>query len=169
VPFALAAALRGVGEVTGKPLAPLERFQTTDADEVLVAVGSAFPAARAAAEELRARGRRAGALGVRALRPFFAAEIVKTLARAKAVGVLEPLDVALAPCGPVAGMLKGAFADAITWAPGFPGVGHVPPIVSAGLATVDGAAPLTAARRVFEEIAHKDRAQRALVLGADEP
>jgi len=36
--------------------------------------------------------------------------------------------------------LKAAFADALTWAPGFPGVGRVPPIVSVVFATIEGVA-----------------------------
>src|SRR5262249_53981168 len=131
VPFALTSAFRELGDRTARPLAALERFETADAEEVVVALGAAFPRARAVARELRAAGRRVGALGVRALRPFFAVETVKLLARARAVGVVEPLDVPLAPSGPLAQSVKAAFADALTWAPGFPGVGHIPPVVSA--------------------------------------
>lgn len=165
-PFALAAALRELSELTGRPLAPVERHETADADEVIVAVGQAFPAARAVATALRREGRRVGAVGVRALRPFFAAEVVKSMARARSVAVLEPLDVALAPAGPLAQSLKAAFADALTWAPGFPGVGRIPTIVSVAFATLEGAVDEGAVRAALAELAAGDRAKRLVVFGS---
>lgn len=166
VPFALASALREIGEAS-HGIAPIERFETADAEEVIVALGGAFLAARAVARVHRAQGKRVGALGVRALRPFFAADAVKACARAKAIVVIEPLDVALAPCGPLAAMLKAAFADAITWAPGFPGVGRVPPIVSAVFATLEGAVSERDVAQALAEIAAGDHARRLVVFGSD--
>jgi pyruvate-ferredoxin/flavodoxin oxidoreductase len=100
------------------------------------------------------------------------------------VAVIEPLDVALAPAGPLATSLKAAFADAITWAPGFPGVGHLPPIVSVVFATLGShggspGAPGSAAkppvgvvterevREALGELLAGDRAKRLLVFGSD--
>jgi pyruvate-ferredoxin/flavodoxin oxidoreductase len=167
VPFALSAAMRELGELTGRPLAPVERYETADAEEIVVAVGQAYTAARAAAEGLRREGRRVGAVGVRSLRPLFPAELVKVVSRARALAVVEPLDVALAPAGPVATSLKAAFADAITWAPGFPGVGHIPPIVSVVFATLAGAVTEGEVREALGELAAGDRARRLLVFGSD--
>jgi pyruvate-ferredoxin/flavodoxin oxidoreductase len=169
VPFALAGAMRELGELTGRPLAPVERFETADAEEIIVAVGQAFVAARAVAQGLRAEGRRVGAVGIRGLRPFFAADVVKALARARSVVVIEPLDVALAPAGPLATTIKAAFADALTWAPGFPGVGRVPPIVSAVFATLDGPVGEREVREALAETAAGDRARRVMVFGTDAP
>jgi pyruvate ferredoxin oxidoreductase alpha subunit len=169
VPFALGSALRELSELTGRVVAPIERFESADADEVLVAVGAAFAPAVATARALRGEGRRVGVVGLRALRPFFAPEVVKAVARARAVVVLEPLDVALAPSGPAALALKAAFADAITWAPGFPGVGRIPPIVSAGFATTsDGAIAPRDVRAALDEISAGDRARRVVVFGTAE-
>jgi pyruvate ferredoxin oxidoreductase alpha subunit len=167
VPFALASAMRELGELTGRPLAPVERFETADADEIVVAVGEAFSAARGVAEALRREGRRVGVVGIRALRPFFATEAVKAVARARAVVVIEPLDVALAPSGPLASSLKAAFADALTWAPGFPGVGRIPPIVSAVFATIDGSVREEDVRASLAEFAVGERAKRVIVFGSD--
>src|SRR6185312_9928333 len=167
VPFALSAAMRELGELTGRALAPLERYHTADAEEIVVAFGQAYVAARATAEALRREGRRVGAVGVRSLRPFYPAELVKAVARARAVAVIEPLDVALAPAGPVATALKAAFADAITWAPGFPGVGHIPPVVSVAFATVTGAVSEHEVREALGELHAGDRARRLLVFGSD--
>ncbi len=166
-PFALASAMRELGELTGRPLTPVERYETADAEEIVVAVGQAFTAARAAAEAMRREGRRVGAVGVRVLRPFFPAELVKAVARARSVAVIEPLDVALAPAGPLATALKAAFADALTWAPGFPGVGHIPPIVSVVFATIEGAVSERDVREVLGELAAGDRARRIIVFGSD--
>jgi len=165
-PFALGSALRESSELTGRPLAALERFETADAEDILVAVGQAFPAARAVAEAMRLRGLRVGALGIRALRPFFAAETVKALSRARSVAVIEPLDVALAPSGPLATCIKAAFADALTWAAGFPGVGRIPPIVSAVFATLNGGVGEREVRAVLDELQSGDRARRLLVFGS---
>lgn len=167
VPFALTAAMRELGELTGRPFSALERYETSDAEEVIIAVGSAYQAARAVAEGLRREGRRVGALGVRALRPFFAPDVVKAVARARTIAVIEPLHAALAPAGPVAQALKAAFADAITWAPGFPGVGRIPTIVSVAFATIDGAVEGAHVRQALAELSAGDRAKRLLVLGSE--
>jgi pyruvate-ferredoxin/flavodoxin oxidoreductase len=159
--------MRELGELTGRPLGAVERFQTADAEEIVVAVGQGYTAARAAAESLRREGRRVGVVGVRVLRPFFPAELVKAVARARAVAVIEPLDVALAPAGPLATCLKAAFADAITWAPGFPGVGHIPPIVSVVFATLADAVTEREVRQALDELLVGDRARRLLVFGSD--
>jgi pyruvate-ferredoxin/flavodoxin oxidoreductase len=166
-PFALAGAMRELGELTGRALGPVERYETADAEEIVVAVGQGFAAARAAAEALRAEGRRVGAVGVRVLRPFFASDLVKAVGRARAVAVIEPLDVALAPAGPLATSLKAAFADALTWAPGFPGVGHIPTVVSVVFATITGTVTAAEVRAALVELGSGDRAKRLIVLGSE--
>jgi pyruvate-ferredoxin/flavodoxin oxidoreductase len=168
-PFALASALRQLGELTGRPLHAVERHQAADAEEVIVAFGAAYLVACSVADQLRAEGRRVGAIGVRSLRPFFGAEAVKVAARARAIAVIEPLDVALAPSGPLATSFKAAFADALTWAAGFPGVGRIPPIVSAVFATLDGGVKERDVRAIVDELRSGDRARRVLVFGSDEP
>ncbi len=167
-PFALTSALRQLGDLTGRPIHAVERHATTDAEEVIVAFGAAYLVACAVADQLRAEGRRVGAVGVRSLRPFFGAEAVKAAARARAIAVIEPLDVALAPSGPLATGFKAAFADALTWAAGFPGVGRIPPIVSAVFATLDGGVGEVDVRAILDELRSGDRARRVLVFGSDE-
>jgi hypothetical protein len=51
---------------------------------------------------------------------------VKVLARALAITVLEPEGEPLAHGSVLARELKSAFTDALTWAPGFPGIGRIP-------------------------------------------
>ncbi len=166
-PFALGSAARDLKDLTGRSIAPLERQDTLDAEEIIVALGAAVPPALALARTLRASGRKIGVLAVRALRPFSAIDAVKAVARARAIVVMEPLDVALAPCGPLASALKVAFADALTWAPGFPGVGRIPPIVSAGFATVTGAIREQDVEAAMAEMASGDRARRHLTFGSE--
>jgi pyruvate-ferredoxin/flavodoxin oxidoreductase len=99
VPFALGSALREYAGVSGR---------------------------RQDVFELRARGYDVGAVHVTALRPFPGARLVKTLARALAITVLEPADEPMSHGGLLARELKSAFTDALTWAPGFPGIGRIP-------------------------------------------
>lgn len=165
VPFALAAALRAAAESKGHPLLPLERFETTDADEVIVTYGRTFPIACGVAKAARAAGRKVGVLGVRALRPFLATDVVKAIARARSAVVIEPLDVALDPAGPLAACVKGAFFDALTWAPGFPGVGRVPPVVS--VTSVRPAISAADVEAALAELSNGERARRVVVLGSE--
>lgn len=166
-PFALGSALRELGELTGRPLPAVERYEAADAEEVIVAVGEAFVAARAVAAAMRHEKKKVGAVGIRSLRPFYASEAVKSMARARAIAVIEPLDVALAPAGPLAVSLKAAFADAITWAAGFPGVGKIPPVISAVLATLEGGVSEKQVREILDELGAGDRARRVMVFGSD--
>jgi pyruvate-ferredoxin/flavodoxin oxidoreductase len=166
VPFALASAMRQLGDATGRALGPIDRADAADAEEIVVAYGCAVPAARDACAALRAEGRKVGLVAVRALRPFSSSDCVKALLRARAIVVLEPLDVALAPGGPAAMAIKCAFTDAITWTPGYPGVGRIPPIVAASFATLDHGVRVDDVRAALDELAAGDRARRTLVFGA---
>ncbi|HTN90430.1 MAG TPA: transketolase, partial [Sorangium sp.] len=60
-----------------------------------------------------------------------------------------------------------AFADALTWAPGFPAVGRIPPIISATFATIDGTITERDVRLSLAEIASGERARRHMVFGSD--
>lgn len=164
-PFALQSAFRELGEWTGRTLRAVDRGNTGDVEEVIVAVGGAVEPAGHAVEQLRREGGRVGLVSIVALRPFFAAEAVKAVSRAHAVLVLEPLDVALAPSGPVATALKAAFADAITWTPGFPGVGKVPPTISATVATLERPIGEEEIRALLAELEDGERARRVIVFG----
>ena len=167
VPFAIGSALRELGEQTGRVLGSIERHHTQDAEEILVAIGSAFAPARAVAQALNAQGRKVGVVGVRCLRPFFGPDVVKAIHRGKVIVVVEPLDIALAPCGRVAVDIKAAFADALTWAPGFPGVGRIPPVVSVVFATLDGSIREEDVTSALAEIGAGDRARRVIVFGSE--
>lgn len=126
VPFALGSAFREYGEVSGRRHDAFDRAPLGEAPLMLVGMGPVGDALLCATAELRGRGYDVGAIHLSALRPFPGARLVKTLARALAVTVLEPADEPMSQGGLLARELKCAFTDALTWAPGFPGIGRIP-------------------------------------------
>ena len=126
VPFALGSALREYANVSGRRHDMFDKIPLGEAPLMLVGMGPVGDALFHAVVELRARGYDVGAVHVSALRPFPGARLVKTLARALAVTVLEPADEPMSHGGLLARELKSAFTDALTWAPGFPGIGRIP-------------------------------------------
>jgi pyruvate-ferredoxin/flavodoxin oxidoreductase len=126
VPFALASAMRAYGEISGRRHDVFDKVPLGEAPLVLVGMGPVGGALFHAVSELRARGYDVGAVHVSSLRPFPGAKLVKALARALAITVLEPADEPMSYGGLLARELKSAFTDALTWAPGFPGIGRVP-------------------------------------------
>ena len=119
----------------------------------------------AQAERLRDAGHDVGAVKLTALRPFPGVRLVKMLARAQAITVVEAVDEPLAQSNPLTREIKAAFADAITWAPEYPGVGRVPRIfagyVGPGSRELDGAD----ADAIVANMNDGDRERRTFVLG----
>lgn len=126
VPFALGSALRDYGAVSGRRHDAFEKLPSAESPLVLVGTGPVGDALVAALPELRARGYDVSAIHVAALRPFPGPRLVKALARALAVTVLEPADEPFAHGALLARDVKSAFTDALTWVPGFPGIGRIP-------------------------------------------
>lgn len=125
-PFALGSALREYGSVSGRRHDVFDKIPLGEAPLVLVGMGPVGDALFSATNELRARGYEVSAVHVSALRPFPGARLVKALARALAITILEPSDEPLSHGGLLARELKSAFTDALTWVPGFPGIGRIP-------------------------------------------
>lgn len=130
VPFALASALREMEALSVRRLDVLERAGGPEAPLAFVGFGSVGESLLMEVERLRAAGHDVAAIRVVAWRPFPGPRLVKALGRAVAVTVLDPVERPLGGGGPLAVELKAAFADAITWAPGFPGIGRIPRIAS---------------------------------------
>lgn len=126
VPFALGAALREYGAVSGRRHDVFDKVPLGEAPLVLVGMGPVGDALFCATHELRARGYDVGAVQITSLRPFPGPRLVKALARALAITVLEPVDEPLAHGALLARDVKSAFTDALTWVPGFPGIGRIP-------------------------------------------
>jgi pyruvate-ferredoxin/flavodoxin oxidoreductase len=129
-PFALASAMRELDSLTARHHDVVQRMPSTDAALAMVGLGAPGAALLAGVDRQRAAGHDVVAVRVVAWRPFPGARLVKALHRALAITVLEGVDRPLAANGPLAVQLKAAFADALTWAPDYPGIGRIPRIVS---------------------------------------
>jgi hypothetical protein len=164
VPFALGSAMRELESLTGRRKDVLERIPAGDAPVVMVAMGELGEAVVAGVERLRMQGQEVGVIKLTAFRPFPGARLVKAMQRALAITVLETVDDPLAQSGPLTRELKAAFADAITWAADYPGIGRIPRIAS-GLVTRELDA------QDLDAVAHNmnldERGKRTFVLGGD--
>lgn len=134
---ALRASFDALSHATGRRHAVLERAPSSSPDVVLVGAGAVGDALLAVVPSLRARGLDVGAVQISCVRPFPGERLVKVLARARAVIVVEPRASRLG-AGPIACELKAGFCDALTWSPGYPGIGRVPTIHG-----VDAAVPFS--------------------------
>jgi pyruvate ferredoxin oxidoreductase alpha subunit len=126
VPFALGAALREYGAATGRRHDTFDKMPLGESPLVLLGAGAVGDSLFCATQELRARGYDVSAVHVAALRPFPGPRLVKALARALAITILEPVDEPFAHGALLARDVKAAFTDALTWVPGFPGIGRIP-------------------------------------------
>lgn len=109
------AALRVIGEVsaafekmTGRNYGLVETYRMEDAQYAVVVMGSSAGTAKAAVDELRAGGTRAGVVKVRAFRPFPARELRSALAGVEAVGIMDKSDSFSACGGPLGSETRSA-------------------------------------------------------------
>ena len=89
-----------------------ESYKLDDADCAIVVMGSTAGTAKVAADNLRAKGVKAGVLKLRVFRPFPKAEIANTLKNIKAVAVMDRSDTISGNEGPLALEVKAALFDA---------------------------------------------------------
>jgi pyruvate/2-oxoacid:ferredoxin oxidoreductase alpha subunit len=164
VPFALGSALRELESLTGRRRDVLERVPAGDASVMIVAMGELGESVISGVERLRAAGHDVGAIKLTAFRPFPGPRLVKGMARALALTVLEPTDEPLAQSGPLTREVKAAFADAITWAPDYPGIGRVPRIASGYVAGALEAPDLDA---ILHNMIADERGRRSFVVGGE--
>jgi len=75
--------------LSGHPYGFFEKHHLDDADYVVVCMGSTAGTAKAAVDELREKGFKAGLLKLRVFRPFPGYEIVEAISNAKAIAVLD--------------------------------------------------------------------------------
>ena len=75
------------GRSYGNPF--FEEYQTDDADVVLVGMGTLSTPVKVAIRQMRQEGKKVGFVRMRWFRPFAAEELAATLARFKAVGVID--------------------------------------------------------------------------------
>ncbi len=167
VPFALGSAMRELEALTGRHHDVIERVPASDAAVALVGAGALGDSLLADIDRLRAGGHDVSGVRVIAWRPFPAPRLVKALGRALAVTVLERVDLPLASGAPLAVQLKAAFADALTWAPDYPGVGRIPRIVS-GVIAPDREVDSTDLDAIVHNVLADERGKRSFVLGGEE-
>jgi len=80
---------RAFGELSSRSYGLMEEYKLKDAELVVVAAGSTAGTAKAAVDELRGEGIKAGLLKIRVFRPFPYKEVAQALREAKAVAVLD--------------------------------------------------------------------------------
>ncbi len=77
------------GELTGRGYGFFEEYRLDDADVAIVALGSTCGTAKAAADQARDKGIKAGVLKLRVFRPFPGDEIAEVISRMGAVAVMD--------------------------------------------------------------------------------
>jgi pyruvate-ferredoxin/flavodoxin oxidoreductase len=161
---ALAEAFTDWAALTGRVYGPLAIHRCSDAQEIVVSMGTIDDTAVAVVEALRREGRPVGCVGVRSFRPFPAEELHAVLGRARTVGIVERTDEPAAADNPLTRETKAGLYRAAAEGVMVPRVLSV----SAGLGSRDvGAGDLAA---VFDWLArHGDRASDFAVLGIRHP
>jgi len=102
LPDLLMAAMERFASLTGRRYRPYDYVGPTDAERLVVLMGSACETAEATAAWLQARGERVGVLRVRLFRPLAAALLVEALpAGLRAIAVLERCKEPGAPGEPL--------------------------------------------------------------------
>jgi pyruvate ferredoxin oxidoreductase alpha subunit len=103
---------REFGQRFGRSYGVLEEYQLADAQVAAVVLGATAGTLRAAVDQLRAKGVKAGLLRLRAFRPFPAAQVVRSLSQVKAVAVLDRADSPGTMSGPLLEDVRAALYDA---------------------------------------------------------
>jgi pyruvate-ferredoxin/flavodoxin oxidoreductase len=166
VPFALGSAMRELEALTARHHDVIERVPAADVAVALVGAGALGDSLLADVDRLRASGHDVGAVRVVAWRPFPGPRLVRALCRALAISVLEGTDRPLEHSGPLAVQLKAAFADALTWAPEYPGVGRIPRIV-AGVVAPRREIDAADVDALVHNLLADERGKRTFVIGGD--
>jgi pyruvate-ferredoxin/flavodoxin oxidoreductase len=167
IPFALSSAMRAFERHAARPIHAVEAFQGAAAEVVLVAAGAVAETAHAVVERMQAASGepRIGVVQVVTLRPFPGPQLVKAIGRARAVAVIERADEPLRQSNPLAVELKAAFVDALTWAPGYPGVGRIPPIFAACIDPADSEASPIEILAVIDQMLQGEQSARNFRIG----
>ena len=76
-------------KLTGRKYNLIEKYDMDDADVCVVCMGTSVETAREVATEMRAKGIKAGVVGIRVFRPIAFAEIIDALQGVKAIAALD--------------------------------------------------------------------------------
>ena len=99
------------GTKSGRQYGLFEKYMLDDAECAIVVMGSSAGTAKVVADELRAKGVKAGLLGLRVFRPFPKDEVADALKNVKAIAVLDRSDAMNGNEGPVCLEVKAALYD----------------------------------------------------------
>ncbi|MCK8826700.1 pyruvate ferredoxin oxidoreductase [Natroniella acetigena] len=97
--------------ISGREYGLFEEYKLDDAEIAVVALGSTTGTAKAAVDNLREQGVKAGLLKIRLYRPFPAQEIADALKDLKAVAILDRAETFSTTGGPVFADVKAALYD----------------------------------------------------------
>ncbi len=99
------------GDTFGRYYSFIDQYQLDDAEIAIVCLGSTAGTTRAAIDNLRQQGIKAGLLKIRVYRPFPAEEIAVALQNVKAVAILDRSDSLSNYGGPVFNEVRSALYD----------------------------------------------------------
>jgi pyruvate-ferredoxin/flavodoxin oxidoreductase len=99
-------------ELTGRRYGLVRPYRMEDAEYAVIGLGSMMDTAEATVDELRSRGTRVGAVTISCFRPFPQDELVRAIARCRAVAVIERTDTPLAESNPLTIEVKSGLASA---------------------------------------------------------
>jgi len=99
-------------EMTGREYGLFEEYRLDDAELAIVVINSTAGTAKAAIENLRKSGIKAGLLKIRVFRPFPMQEIAKALSGKKAIAVMDRCEGFSAAGGPLFAEIRSALYDA---------------------------------------------------------
>jgi len=98
-------------KISGRHYGLIEEYCMDDAELALVLIGSSAGTAKAAIDNLRENGVKAGLVKIRVFRPFPGEELAKALAKTKAVAVMDKSEGFSANGGPVFAETRSALYD----------------------------------------------------------
>ncbi|NLO22267.1 MAG: pyruvate ferredoxin oxidoreductase [Syntrophomonadaceae bacterium] len=98
-------------KISGRRYGLLEEYRMEDAELALVLIGSTAGTAKAAVDQLRAKGEKAGLVKIRVFRPFPGQELAKVLAGTKAVAIMDKSEGLAGGGGPLFAETRSALYD----------------------------------------------------------
>ena len=100
------------GDKFGRYYEPVTKYQTEDAETIIVIAGAFAGTARLAVDTMRAAGQKVGLVTIKVFRPFPFEEIAEALAGAKTAVVIDRALSVAGPGGPMASEIRSALYHA---------------------------------------------------------
>lgn len=101
-------------KLSGRSYGLFEEYKTSDADYIMLIIGSAAGTAKQAVDDLRQQGKKVGVLKLRVFRPFPAKEIAEALKGCKAVAIMDRCESYNGNGGPLGSeVMAGLFRNKV--------------------------------------------------------